>query len=104
MLWSLKKKRLNSNEQQKLILKLMDKNIKHFSAFFAYLGLYDMKVMIAYHNFNYAIQKYYSKTCLKPPLKKEDQKLVSRAIIAKCRSKILQNAPSKHSAILLTFI
>ena len=28
----------------------------------------------------------------------------SRLIIAKCRSKVLQNAPREHSAILLTFI
>ena len=33
---------------------------------------------------------------------KKDQKLVLRQIIAKCRSKRLQNAPREHSAILLT--
>ena len=34
--------------------------------------------------------------------RKESNK--SRLIIAKCRSKVLQNAPREHSAILLTFI
>ena len=42
----------------------------------------------------------YSKTCLKWPLEKEDQK----PIIAQCRSKVLQNALREHSAKLSTFI
>ena len=47
---------------------------------------------------------YYSKTCLKRPLKNMIKNLFSRPVIAKCRSKVLQNAPKEHSAILLTFI
>ena len=35
---------------------------------------------------------------------KRRPKMVSRLIIAECRSKVLQNAPREHSAILLTFI
>ena len=46
----------------------------------------------------------YSKTCLKRPLKKKTKNWFSRPIIAKCRSKVLQNAPREHSAILLIFI
>ena len=46
----------------------------------------------------------YSKTCLKRPLKKEDQNWFSRPIIAYCRSKVLQNAPREHSTILWTCI
>ena len=45
-----------------------------------------------------------SKTCLKQPLKKKTKNWFSRQIIAKCRSKVLQNAPREHSAILSTFI
>ena len=45
----------------------------------------------------------YSKTCLKQPLKKNTKYWFSRPIIAKCSSKVLQNAPREHSAILLTF-
>ena len=48
--------------------------------------------------------KYYSKTCLKRLLKKKIKNWFSRPIIAKCSSKVLQNAPKEHSAILLTFI
>ena len=39
----------------------------------------------------------------KAATQKEDQKLVSRPIFVKCRSKVLQNAPREHSAILWTF-
>ena len=46
----------------------------------------------------------YNKTCLKRPLKKKAKHWFSRQIIAKCRSKVLQNAPREHSAILLSFI
>ena len=46
----------------------------------------------------------YSKTCLKRPLKKKTKNCFSILIIAKCRSKVLQNAPLEHSAILWTFI
>ena len=46
----------------------------------------------------------YSKTCLKRPLKKKTKSWFSRQLIAKCRSKVLQNAPREHSAILSTFI
>ena len=46
----------------------------------------------------------YSKTCLKRALKKKIKNWFSRPIIAKCRSKVLQNAPKEHSAILLTLI
>ena len=51
----------------------------------------------------------YSKTCLKQPLKKKTKSWFSRPIIAKCRSKVLQNAvlqnaAREHSAILSTFI
>ena len=55
----------------------------------------------------------YSKTCLKRPLKNDTKNWVSIPIIAKCRSKVLQNAPIQkycrmlqweHSAILLTSI
>ena len=46
----------------------------------------------------------YIKTYLKRPPKKKTKNWFSRPIIAYCRSKVLQNAPSKHSAILLTFI
>ena len=35
---------------------------------------------------------------------KIDHKLVSRRNIAQCRSKVLQNAPREHSAIITTFI
>ena len=35
---------------------------------------------------------HYSKTCLKLPLKKEDQNWFSRPIIALCRSKVFKNA------------
>ena len=35
---------------------------------------------------------------------KEDQNWFSRQSIAECRSKVLQNAPREHSAILSTFI
>ena len=41
----------------------------------------------------------YSKTCVK-----QAENWFSRPIITKCRSKVLQNAPGKHSEILLTFI
>ena len=47
---------------------------------------------------------YYSKTCLKGPLKMETKTWFSRQILAKCRSKVLQNAPREHSAILSNFI
>ena len=46
------------------------------------------------------------KCAVKPVLSghsKEDLKF-SRQIIAECRSKILQNAPMEHSAVLLTCI
>ena len=46
----------------------------------------------------------YSKTCLKQPLKKKTKNCFSRQIIAKCKSKVLQNAPREHFAILSTFI
>ena len=39
-----------------------------------------------------------SKTCLKQPLKKT-KNWFSIPIIAKCRSKVLQNAPGEYSAI-----
>ena len=42
-----------------------------------------------------------SKTCLKWPLKKKTKNLFSIPIIAVCRSKVLQNAPREHSAIIL---
>ena len=45
---------------------------------------------------------FYSKTCLKQPLKRKDW--FSIQIISKCRSKVLENAPREHSAILLTCI
>ena len=45
----------------------------------------------------------YSQTCLKRPLKKKTIFFLI-PIIAKCRPKVLQNAPREHSAILLTFI
>ena len=45
----------------------------------------------------------YSKTCFKRPLKKKTNNWFSRLIIAKCMSKVLQNAPREHSAILSTF-
>ena len=35
---------------------------------------------------------------------KEDQVMFSRPIIAKCRSKVLQNAPVEHSAVLSTCV
>ena len=35
---------------------------------------------------------------------KKTKNWLSRLIIAKCRSKVLQNAPKEHSAILSTFI
>ena len=41
---------------------------------------------------------------IKRPLKKKTKNWFSRPIIAKCRSKVLQNAPREHSAILWTFI
>ena len=44
----------------------------------------------------------YSKTCFKRSLKRRPQNMFSRQIIAKCRSKVLQNAPPEHSAILST--
>ena len=37
----------------------------------------------------------YSKTCVKGPLSKKNKNWFSRLIIAKCRSKVLQNAPRK---------
>ena len=37
-------------------------------------------------------------------LKKKTKNWFSRPIIAYCRSKVLQNAPREHSAILSTFI
>ena len=40
----------------------------------------------------------YSKTCLKRPLKKKTK------TDSQCRSKVLQNAPREHSAILSAFI
>ena len=41
-----------------------------------------------------AILKHqYSKTCLKRPIEKKDQKCFLRQIVAKCRSRVLQNAP-----------
>ena len=43
-------------------------------------------------------------TCLKRPLKQKTKKWFSRPITAFCRSKVLQNAPREHSAILSTFI
>ena len=46
----------------------------------------------------------YSKTCLKRPLKKNTKIWFLRLVIAKCRSKVLQNAQREHSAILSTFI
>ena len=49
----------------------------------------------------------YSKICLKRPLKRRPKIKFSRWIIAKCRSKVLQNAPSApmdHSAVVLTCI
>ena len=42
----------------------------------------------------------YSKICLQRPLKKKTKNWLSRPIIAQCRSKVLQNAPRDHSAIL----
>ena len=48
----------------------------------------------------------YSKTCVKQPLKKKTKNWLSRPIIARCRSKVLQNAPRalEHYAVPLTFI
>ena len=46
----------------------------------------------------------YCKTCLKRPLKNKIKIWFPRPIITKCRSKVLQNAPREHSAILSTFI
>ena len=54
--------------------------------------------------FLYILRSAYSKTCLKRPIKKKTKNLFSRLIIAKCRSKVLQNAPREQSAILSTFI
>ena len=49
-------------------------------------------------------QTYWVCTCLKRPLKRSPQNMFSRPIIAQCRSKVLQNAPVEHSAILSTCI
>ena len=46
----------------------------------------------------------YSKTCLKQPLKRKTKNWVSRPIVTKCRSQVLQNALLEHSTILSTFI
>ena len=46
----------------------------------------------------------YSKTCLQRPLKKNTKSGFQYRISLKCRSKVLQNAPREHSAILSTFI
>ena len=46
----------------------------------------------------------YCKTCVKQPLKKKTKNWLSRQITALCRSKVLQNAPREHSAILSNFI
>ena len=45
----------------------------------------------------------YSKTFLKLPLKMKP-KIGFQAQLSECRSKVLQNAPREHSAILSTFI
>ena len=50
------------------------------------------------------INLLYSKTCHERPLKKKTKIVFSRSIIALFRSKVLQNAPGGHSAILSTFI
>ena len=47
---------------------------------------------------------WYSKTYLKQPLKRKTENWFSRPINTLCRSKVLQNAPREHSAILLTCI
>ena len=49
-------------------------------------------------------RRVYSITCLRRLLKKKTKECFSKPIIAKCRSKVLQNAPREHSAILWTFI
>ena len=54
--------------------------------------------------FNPLFELDYSKTCLNWPLKKKIKNWFSRLIIALCRSKVLQNAPREHFAILSTFI
>ena len=54
--------------------------------------------------FNPLFELDYSKTCLNCPLKKKINNWFSRPIIALCRSKVLQNAPREHFAILSTFI
>ena len=46
----------------------------------------------------------YSIICLKRPLKRKPKIRFLRRIIAKCRPKVLQNAPMKHSAVLLICI
>ena len=46
----------------------------------------------------------YSKTCLKRPLKKKTKIGFQARLLLICRSKVLQNAPREHSAILSAFI
>ena len=53
------------------------------------------------HTYPYGI---YSKTCVKMVTLKKGHKLVFKTNYQLCRSKVLQNAPLEHSAILLTFI
>ena len=63
-----------------------------------------MLIMKEHYLFDWKSKVHYCKTCLKRPLKKKIKNWFSRPIIAKCRSKVLQNAPKEHSAILLTFL
>ena len=50
------------------------------------------------------IHLLYSITCLKQQLKMKTKNLFSRPIITQFRSKVLQNAPREHSAIISTCI
>ena len=45
-----------------------------------------------------------SKSCLKRPLKRRPEMGLIDLMVALCQSKVLQNAPREHSAILSTFI
>ena len=47
--------------------------------------------------------RIYSKTCLKRPLK-EGTKIGFQERLSQIQSRLLQNAPREHSAILSTFI
>ena len=92
------------SQQNKFVQSQDWNNSEHFPSLITAFAVCSVGNLLGPKPFSqYSISANYSETCLKRPLKKKTKNWFSRQIIAKCRSKVLQNALREHSAILSTF-